>query len=659
MKQMYKKIFSITALTSVIILHASSNNNGCETTPCFLPRSQGRDKTRQVVGSVGHTHLYEMESWYGTLSGMFEYTRSIRPDRIATCLFGCSVIDDCDCKGKTIKIQGCNVTDRDAGAWLADYFYLPQDFSGTISFEPRIENFLFDLDFYIGLDEYVKGMYLRLYGPIVHSRWDLNFCEKVCEEGSADHPEGYFTPDKLDRKKLLNNFAEYACGQSPVTTPETTEVRGGSPLKRVVTKPAVVFQPLKFSKITSDRRTETDFADLRAELGWNIWQNEDYHVGVNIQAAAPTGNKKRACFLFDTLIGNGHHWELGAGLTAHWTFWRNDDETRQVGFYFDANITHLFGARQQRTFDLCCKPNSRYMLAEKVGIPVKNLRASSASGRQDNLNVTPSAQFKNEFAPVANLTTMNVRVNVPAQGDVVAMFNFSWNQWSFDIGYNFWGRACEKIECLACDQNCCPSLCDPLEENTWALKGDAHVYGFANTGVGDFIEANDPIALSATQSKATICSGTSGDTDKKENKNIDNPLFALEYGSNTERLLCVRSGSDQIKTSANPVFLTCEDVNFQPTRGTSHKIFAHFSYDWERDNWAPYLGIGGFGEFGQTSDCCCVKTSCKPCDTSCDTSCNTTCNTGCETSCDPCRSCLSCALSQWGVWVKGGFSFNY
>ena len=93
------------------------------------------------------------------------------------------------------------------------------------------------------------------------------------------------------------------------------------------------------------------------------------------------------------------------------------------------------------------------------------------------------------------------------------------------------------------------------------------------------------------------------------------------------------AASITIQTSLNPVFLssTAVDVCERTTRGMSSKLFTHFSYTWkDREGWIPYLGIGGEAEFGHNN-----------------------CNT-CETDCD---QCISCALSQWGIWLKGGMSF--
>ena len=122
--------------------------------------------------------------------------------------------------------------------------------------------------------------------------------------------------------------------------------------------------------------------------------------------------------------------------------------------------------------------------------------------------------------------------------------------------------------------------------------------------------------------------------------------------------------SAQVYTSYEPVFIKfCDfDLCGAQTKGISHKIFAHFDYTWrDREDWIPYLGIGGEVEFAKKpcDDCCynycnpCCSTSC--CTTSCCTTncCTTNC---CTTNC--CDSCCTCAVSQWGVWLKGGVAFD-
>ena len=85
------------------------------------------------------------------------------------------------------------------------------------------------------------------------------------------------------------------------------------------------------------------------------------------------------------------------------------------------------------------------------------------------------------------------------------------------------------------------------------------------------------------------------------------------------------------------------NLDLTGTKGLSNKIFTHLSYSWlECEDWTPYFGFGGEVEFGSNSSADCgpiVPIIQEPCTKCCD-------------------DCETCSLSQWGVWVKGGFTFN-
>jgi len=433
----------------------------------------------------------------------------------------------------------------------------------------------------------------------------------------------------------------------------------------------IVFNKLRHAKMDCCKQTKTAFADVQMALGWNFWCNEDYHIGLNLRTAAPAGNCPEACYLFEPIVGNGKHWEFGGGFTSHWTFWRSEDEDRSCAFYLDANVTHLFKSKQCRTFDLCCKPLSRYMLAAKFKVPVSD---DLYAGPTDGPYLKPVKQFAGVYSPVANLTTIPVDVSVGVQGDLAFMLQYVHENWSFDLGYNFWGKGCEKIE-----PRCECGL--PFEKDTWGLKGDAFMYGFEESDVPAL--SSPGIALSATQSKATLFKGTGNPPDGDEsdpanpirwaqNPNIDNRALAWKDNLNTNSNLSIydqigESGAIvQIYTSFDPVFINLCDVDLRGarTKGRSHKIFAHFDYTWkDREEFVPYLGFGFETEFAQKpcDDCCnnCCN-PCSPCETSCDSSCNpccTPCYRPCQPACCDSSSCNTCALSQWGIWIKGGFAF--
>ena len=645
MKKRLIGLLSGVALLSAVLIKADDCLPAdSPTVKCFSRRSDSRHKYIQMINSTDKTHLNDADNMYGKVQATVGYRSTFRSKEIAQCFFGGHLTQDDCCGDRAIKIQGSNIATRDPKAWLADYFYLPRNYNGSFSVDPKIKTFFADFDAYVGLDTWMCGMYFRLHGPVVNSKWDMNFCDNVAIEGATPlaHPMGYFSPDAYEGDNLVQSFADYVNGGTPAVSTNVTNLTANAPGSGVgIENSNLVFNPLKYAKMAKCSRSETGFADLRAELGWNFWQSDCYHLGLNLQLAAPTGKKKEPCFLFDAMVGNGNHWELGGGLTGHYNFWLSEDNEQSFSFHLDANVTHLFSDRRKRTFDLRNKPNSAYMLAAKhgdntVADPADEISAGSAVSNPSNL----SKQFAGEYAPVANLSTVNVDVSVGAQADIVAMFNYTCGNFSWDIGYNFWGRSCEKIECPeGCNNN---TICDASQRNMWALKGDSRMFGYT-TDDGAF-----PLAVS--QKAADILNGTNKIVDlnvfndatvntNDKNANVDNPAAAFRAAGSA--LTTTRNiGDPAINLSNEPCFLKCADLDLTRTRGISHTIFTNLGYTWERECWSPYFGAGISAEFGSNNRSCDNDIS--------GTSSN-------KVSCGP---CLDCAVSQWGIWVSGGVAFN-
>ena len=74
-----------------------------------------------------------------------------------------------------LSFAGSAVTDRTPNELLADNFGLPTDFRGSIFFHPRIENFIVDLGFYMGLDYWIQGLYVRFPCTICAYPLDIGY----------------------------------------------------------------------------------------------------------------------------------------------------------------------------------------------------------------------------------------------------------------------------------------------------------------------------------------------------------------------------------------------------------------------------------------------------------------------------------------------------
>lgn len=637
--------------------------------PYLSIRSQGINDARELVGWQTQINKAGMCETYGSFSITPEYTRSFNSNRIAQALF-CDALEDNCCDRSTLNLQGSEVVNRDAKALMADNFYLPTDYDSIIEVKPRIDNFLVDFNMYLGLDGLHEGLFFRIHAPVVYTRWDLNYNETILNAGSNAYDPGYFSstvtstvaPIGLARSFLLNSFTQYANDGLSI------EAANGT-----------TYDPLTNARWSRCRKTLTRVADVRMQLGWNFLSCPNYHLGLSFYAAAPTGNRPLGKFLFEPIVGNGKHWEVGAGLTLHSNLWKNENECCGCDIYLDANITHLFKTRQCRTFDLIGKPLSRYMLIEKMGTPVQNLLAIeqiNATGTPITGSgfVAPSAQFANELQPLANISTIPVNVSASVQSDIVLKLSWSYCNFQWDLGYNFWARSCEKI----CRYNG-PCCYDKFPLNQWALKGDAYVYGFAATYSAS-APFNPPVdistdgtPLSATESSATIFSGTNNwptglalnsqgyvlpagtILPSSANPGIDNPKFAVTQATTPEDSVLssynvINGVWTPVATSLDPVFVSADDLDLAAgrQRGISNKLFTHLGYTWnEHCGWTPFFGIGGEVEWGRRDHSSNCNDSCHNTST-CHQS-HATCNGSC---------CQDFALSQWGVWFKGGVSFN-
>jgi hypothetical protein len=636
--------------------------------PYLSFHSQGINDAREIVGWQNKINRFDADSSYGSFTITPEYTRTFKEYQMATYLWCDALAPENDytinmrgcCNDPMIRIQGSKITDRKANALMAENFYLPTDFNSEVRFHPVIENYLVDLNLYLGLDNWAPGLYFRIHTPLTHTSWTLHMHEKVISTGTHNYDPGYFNDTftetgtvafedpqayGINRTQLLNNFSQYIQDGASITGIDGIEYEG-----------------LKSARIARHALTKTRLAEITAAFGWNFCNAEDYHFGINIRAAAPTGNRPQGFWLFEPIVGNGHHWELGAGISGHVCLGRGETEDKDLSFYLDAYFTHLFSTRQCRTFDLCGSPLSRYMLAMKFTDKEKDLYVG-----QTNM---PFAQAK-YFAPIANISTIPVNVSTLFQGEFLFKFAYTYKNLQFDVGYDLWARSCEKIK---------PCNTWALSNNLWGLKGDAFTFGFPgiSSEPGNFSVQQPGIPLSATESESRIFFGTNnypnGTTVEStplawnQNPGIDNPRAAYnQQGANlfTHQIgttgYAPNYGWEIVVTSSLPQFLSGKSLGIDraSTKSYSQKFFIHFNYTFDCHRLSPFLGLGGELEFGDQDQ----AFGCAQCRKQC---CNSDCASGecpgggcCKikpVSCNK-ESCVTASVSQFGIWIKGGFSF--
>ncbi|MEX0671911.1 MAG: hypothetical protein WD068_00995 [Candidatus Babeliales bacterium] len=476
----------------------------------FAPRSQASDTARRLVGRNLYLYRYEENGYYGTFSITPEVTRSFRTEELGRYL---SPIADCNCF--TVGQEAlADIRGEDFGL----------NCTGTgnqVCLNPRVTNFLVEFSLFLGLDECWKGLFVDIHLPVVHTWWDTNCCLDASTTCSATFPSCL----------MSTNQTNTAVGTTNVVQALNGDFVWGD-----------VNAEMCFGKLCC-RPTKTGVADLQVNIGYNFWTCEDYHVAAKLVVKAPTGNKPNARFLFEPIVGNGGHWELGGGLTAHYILWNQDDNCN-LAFHLDSEVTHLFGTGcETRLFDLCANGcYSRYLLLKKF---------SNNGTTLDGLERGP------------NVFAQNLSTSISVQGDVTALLSYKSECWLFDLGYNFWGRSQEQ----------CDSTCFDIPEKTYGIKGIQPMCNGASANL-----------TTASQSTIQESIGTDGQGDAP---NI--PIFVSNKDLNVYSALAPSAISNAFVFHAGYLW---ESSDYTPYLGLGGKIEFSGDCNTTLDQWALWLKGG-------------------------------------------------------------------
>jgi len=588
----------LTSQTQAVRLHGLTT---------YIPRSQGDNSARELVG--WQRQIYQgLDSNYATLASTIEYTRSFDTDCLARKLFN----------RRHLTFAGSQSIDRPANSLVADYFGLPTDFLGTLTFSPRIENIIIDTQLFFGLTCWLGGLYLKAHLPLVRTTWSLGIddCDQCADKfrGCTQFPGCYmYSGPNTPNQDTDCPTPELAARVSP-TCPVNPYVNPPRQFRNTVCTTQSIrtalsgnftfgdmVEPWSSGKFSFTEKSKTGLADIDLLLGLNPIENRYAHAGIYVATTVPTGNRPKGQYIFEPLVGDGKHWKFGAGFSTHFSIFPiEDDAYFNMGVYLDGRLMHVFKTDQVRSFDFKRaegEPSqllTRYMLLKEFNT---------------------AREYAGTLINAINFTTRNCEVSVGLLTDVSAKFFITTCGWGFDLGYNYYSRDREKI-CIKTD---CPC---PLDSRIFGFKGLEGVCATTFNVVNGIVQANTAttIPLSTTQDTATMFDPQLPATAPT----LVNGTTTLTWNSLQINNNVAFSGlvlPDFVGVTPGAVqFVTCADLD--PSSAAqghmkTHKIFAHINYTFD-SCYRPHFGIGAEGEFDGNNDN---------------------------------------ALQQWGIWIKGGLTF--
>lgn len=270
----------------------------------------------------------------------------------------------------------------------------------TTSLRPDQESYGLRLDFYKNCDRIISGMYWYVNMPLTHIKQDVHVTTNITDKTYA----GY---DSL-LTYLKGNFLGWDVNN--------------------------LQEKLTHAKYAG-RQTEIGIADIDLALGYKFFNTKEYDLGFAIALTIPTGNKPTGEYWFEPVVGNGHHFALGADLNGQYKLWGDRCHNLKANMY--GKFRYLFESNEKRTLSLR-RPDGT----------VINWGQYYLLGKE----------AQQQLVPAANILTQNVNVRPGAQFDGVLGLQYNYRGLVFDLGYNFYGRETEKV-----------TLRDAIAEDTYAI----------------------------------------------------------------------------------------------------------------------------------------------------------------------------------------------
>jgi hypothetical protein len=202
-----------------------------------------------------------------------------------------------------------------------------------------------------------------------------------------------------------------------------------------------------YGKVACDcPEAKLGLADIDIKIGGEILPCADAHFAFYGGLIIPTGNKAKAEYVFEPIVGNGGHFGLETGMEGGYIIWKNDAKNRWFSTEFSTNTQYLFKNTQKRSFDVKNKPWSRYQA----------VYANKAQAQEAIDTENPYL-----FTPGINVFTSNVEVTPRLAHNISSALVYNASGFRIEAGYNLF---CRQSECVKLD---CPW---PTDEDAPAFK---------------------------------------------------------------------------------------------------------------------------------------------------------------------------------------------
>lgn len=392
MIQMKKAFFAVALLVSM-------SANAHYGRSFFLGANVGNIAGGGLHEQAGRTHLFDNNNIYGSFNAHMEYNSSFNASRLGEYLS--PIAND------AFKV-GAKATAAGSTTNVANFFFLLDDaYAADITFKPKSSTFTSNLNLFVGLDEWVEGLWLDFNLPIVHNKRHV----KITEVKTSTTDNTTFAD---------NTFEDTATAGNVPYTSFTAAMVGD---KGIATN--IVAGNMNFGKINGSRST-TKVGNFTAALGYDVMNKENMHLGVALLGLVNGNGKSDAVYMFEPSVGTGGRHGLGGRVNGHVRLYEKDD--MEFNLYLNADVVHLFDATVKRTYDLTTKHGvwSRYIIFK------------------EGTTAAFAALATNGLVHGVNFTTLQAKVGMDVMYNVDLVLGYTNGSLGVNVGYGLFGHSKEE-----------------------------------------------------------------------------------------------------------------------------------------------------------------------------------------------------------------------
>lgn len=447
MKQTLKNLLCLAVLASSTAAFACDSSGSCgvasgsgSESDCCFPGSYSLNANGNVYGQTNFTahpvqwdqfrrmsgasteklHLFGEEEFYGVASLALQYQQTTGNSNIAQWFSfakGNSSNNGASNGQMSYGIESDGTNDISA-------LNFGVTSSGIVSFCPKIQNFVADIDLFFGWDEFVCGLWSRFSIPINWTRWNLGLHDTNNGGGLPNYPGANSISVALNSSAAV-----------PVAYTNMKDAWNGD--KTFGDVPV-----LKKGRINGSQ-DKVAVAGLKMELGYDFMRREKSHLALSLMVVAPTGNKPEATFLFDAISGSSKSWEIGGDINGHWNFWEKQECNQSLGLHFDVALMGQLKASQTRLFGL--NSGGVNSTATPAANSCTNLNAGSSwlLLKKFTGGATPTSVVGLERA--ANILALESKIGAGFETNGAILVKYIRNHFSFDLGYELYYRNAETL----------------------------------------------------------------------------------------------------------------------------------------------------------------------------------------------------------------------